>query len=235
MFAIDTGASASGSKGPWVSFKPKGSAKHGFGYKTWTMREKTDTGSQITKFDAMEQHGVVLDIYALNGELCGSLKLGWCKSDGQTGTAPERRWWQTPLRAEPRPDESKTAQGGFVWRNSMSVRVAVSQTTAVTWEDEGWGVYSGFSELVKMLNEQFAANIGKCPMVRCIGYAETGKGSGLTFVPQFEIVKWVERPAILKEDAPAIAADPAPAAAPAAQPTQAAQPAAAPVPEDAPF
>ncbi len=225
MFAIDTGADGGGSKGPWISFKPKGSAKHGLPYKSWTLRDKTDTGSTIEKFPAMETPGVVLDMYAKGGQLCGSLKLGFSKSDGTAGVAPERRWFQSPLRAEPRPDESKKATGGYVWSNALSVRCAIGGGKTATWEDDGWGVYKGFSALTKMLNAGFGANEGLCPMVRVIGYADEGSGQNSTSVPLFEIVKWVPRPACLAEDAPSIAAE---APAPAPQPVQAPAPAPAP-------
>lgn len=235
MFAIDTGADGGGSKGPWISFKPKGSAKHGLPYKAWALRSKDAAGNSIIeRFTAMENPGVVLDIYAKGGQLCGSLKLGWSKSDGETGKAPERRWWSSPLKSEQRPDESKTAQGGYVWRNALSLRAAVGGGAAATWEDEGWGCYKGFSNLVQQLNAGFAANEGLCPMVRCTGYADEGSGNSATSVPVFEVLKWVPRPACLSEDAPMIATDPAPA--PAAQPAPAPV-AAAPssVPTDAAF
>lgn len=239
MFAIDTGATGGGSKGPWISFKPKGSAKHGLPYKSWALRDKTDAGSTITQFTGMVSPGVVLDIYAKGGQLCGSLKLGWSKSDGETGKAPERRWWQSLLRPEPRPDESKTVGGGYTWRNSLSVRVAIGGGKAATWEDEGWGTYKGFSNLVAVINAGLAVNEGLCPLVRCIGYADSGSGANTTFIPQFEVIKWVPRPAALAEDAPQIAAaiddhipEPAPAPRPVAAPAPAVSRA---VPEDAAF
>lgn len=231
MFAIDTGADGGGSKGPWISFKPKGSAKHGLPYKSWTLRTKTETGSSIEKFAAMESPGIVLDMYAKGGQLCGSLKLGFSKSDGQAGVAPERRWFQSPLRSEPRPDESKKATGGYVWSNALSVRAAIGGGKVATWEDDGWGVYKGFSALTRLLNAEFAANEGLCPMVRVTGYADEGSGQNSTSVPLFEVVKWVPRPDCLKEDAPVISADPAPAAPPAYTPP----PAAAAVPADVAF
>lgn len=234
MFAIDTGADGGGSKGPWISFKPKGSAKHALPYKAWAMRTKTEAGSEIERFTGIENPGVVLDIYAKGGELCGSLKLGWSKSDGEVNKAPERRWWASVLRAEQRPDESKTAQGGYVWRNALSVRCAIGGGKAATWEDEGWGGYKGFSALIKQINAGFEANEGLCPMVRCTGYVDEGSGNSATSVPLFEIVQWVPRPDCLKEDAPMIAAASQPQAAP--QPAPAATPApAAAVPADAAF
>jgi len=229
MFAIDTGADSGGSRGPWISFKPKGSAKHGLPYKSWTMREKTEQGSTITAFAGM-QNGVILDMYAKGGELCGTLKLGFSKSDGMAGIAPERKWFQSPLRPESRPDESKKAQGGYVWSNALSVRVAIGGGKTATWEDDGWGVYKGFTGLTKLLNPQFGANEGLCPMVRVVGYVDEGSGQNSTSVPQFEILKWVPRPDCLKEDAPVIATE--------AQPVQQAAPAVAPAsaaPADAEF
>ncbi len=215
--SIDTGADGGGSRGPWISFKPKGSAKHGLPYKSWTLRDKSDAGSTVTAFAGMTS-GVVLDVYAKGGQLCGSLKLGFSKSDGQTGVAPERRWFASPLRAEQRPDESKKAAGGFVWSNALSIRCAIGGGATATWEDDGWGVYKGFSALSKVISAGFAANEGLCPMVRCTGYADEGAGQTSTSVPLFEIIKWVPRPDCLKEDAPQITAtaDPTPAATPPA-------------------
>lgn len=233
MFIIDTGADSTGSKGPWINFKPKGSAKHGLPYKSWILRDKDESGATVTKFGGMENPGVILDIYALNGELCGSLKLGFSKSDGLAGVAPERRWFASPLRAEPRPSEERKAAGGYAWSNALSVRVAIGGGKVATWEDDGWGVYKGFSGLVKQLNQGFADNVGLCPLVRCTGYVEEGQGQNTTFVPQFTVVGWKPRPDCLKEDAPAIQADPAPAPV---QPAPA--PKAAPAPadlEDLPF
>jgi hypothetical protein len=217
MIAIDTGAGG-GSKGPWISFKPKGSAKHGLPYKSWALRTKTETDSKISKFEGIEKGGIVLDIYVKGAELCGSLKLGWAKSDGESGKAPERRWWPSVMRSEPRPDESKTAEGGFVWRNALSIRCAIGGGNTATWEDEGWGGYKGFSALVNVLNTELPKNEGLCPLVRCTGYLSEGSGNSSTFVPVLEVVKWVPRPECLKEDAPQIAQAAAPAPAPAPAP-----------------
>ncbi len=230
MFNIDTGADGGGSKGPWISFKPKGSAKHGLPYKSWTLRTKTDAGSAIERFAAMENPGVVLDVYAKGAELCGSLKLGWSKSDGTAGVAPERRWFASPLRAEPRPDESKKITGGYVWSNALSIRCAVGGGKTATWEDDGWGVYKGFNALAKAISAGLAANEGLCPMVRVTGYIDEGSGQNSTSVPQFTILKWVPRPDCLKEDAPVIAD--VPAAAPAPQYTPPPQ---ASIPQEAQF
>jgi hypothetical protein len=230
-FEIDTGSTDGGSRGPWISFKPKGSAKHGLPYKSWTLRTKTETGSTVARFPNMENPGVVLDMYAKGGQLCGTLKLGFSKSDGQTGVAPERRWFASPLKAEARPDETKKAQGGYAWANALSVRCAINKNEAYTWEDDGWGVYKGFADLVKLLNAGFAANEGLCPMVRVTSYIDSGSGQNTTSHPVFEVVKWVPRPECLQEAAPVIAAE-APAAP---QPAPVAPPPPADVPADIAF
>lgn len=221
MITFDTGADG-GSKGPWISYKPKGSAKHGLPYKSWILRGE-DESNKPTPFPGMENPGVVLDIYAKGGELCGSLKLGHSKSDGIAGVPPDRRWWASPTRQEPRPDESKKAQGGFVWSNALSVRAAIGGGKTATWEDDGWGVYKGFSDLSKLISTGMETNEGLCPMVRVTGYVESGSGQNTTFIPHFEIVKWVPRPECLKVDAPKIAIEDAdaPAPKPATQPTPA--------------
>jgi hypothetical protein len=220
MFAIDTGATEGGAKGPWISFTPKGSATHGIRPESWKLRRKSDGGGSSTvEFDRMSGEGIILDIFASGGQLCGSLKLGHMKSGKPM---PERRWWPSALHSQPRPDESKS-EGVFVWRNALSVRVAIGGGETATWEDEGWGVYLGFSNMIQnLINPDFAANIGKCPHVRCIGYVKQGSGQKSTSIPQFEIVAWVDRPAALMEDAPQIASAPqpsAPVAAPAPRPS----------------
>jgi hypothetical protein len=221
MFAIDTGATEGGAKGPWISFTAKGSAAHGIRPESWKLRRKSEGGGSSTvAFDRMSGEGIILDIFASGGQLCGSLKLGHMKS-GET--MPERRWWPSALHSQPRPDESKSEGGGFAWRNALSVRVAIGGGETATWEDEGWGVYLGFSNMIQnLINPGFAANIGKCPHVRCIGYVKQGSGQKSTSIPQFEIVAWVDRPGALMEDAPQIASAPqpsAPVAAPAPRPS----------------
>ena len=220
MFAIDTGATEGGAKGPWISFTPKGSATHGIRPESWKLRHKSEGGGSSTvEFDRMSGEGIILDIFASGGQLCGSLKLGHMKSGKPM---PERRWWPSALHSQPRPDESKS-EGVFDWRNALSVRVAIGGGETATWEDEGWGVYLGFSNMIQnLINPGFAANIGKCPHVRCIGYVKQGSGQKSTSIPQFEIVAWVDRPAALMEDAPQIASAPqpsAPVAAPAPRPS----------------
>ena len=114
---------------------------------------------------------------------------------------------------------------GFAWRNALSVRVAISGAEAATWEDTGWGVYLGFSNMIRdLVNPGFADNVGKCPHVRCTGYAPQGSGQKATSIPQFELLGWRDRPACLAEDTPQIvpAAEPAPIApAPEPQPVAA--------------
>lgn len=202
MFKIDTGAGSTGSKGPWLQFKPKGSSKYGFPWKSWVLREKKGEETVYSLFQGMT-NGIVLDIYTDGSQLLGSLKLGFSLFENDKS---DRRYWASALRPEPRPDESKNAQGGYNWRNALSVRCAIGGGLAATWEDEGWGIYKAFDDLVKIMNSQFADNIGKCPLVRVTGYVDD---ASKTSSPVFEVVKWVPRPDCLKEEAPQIATAPA--------------------------
>ena len=186
----------------------------GFAPKSWVLRGKDENDTKFEHVVEAFAKGCVLDL--------DTLQLGWMK-DGATGQAPEKKWNPHFSQATPRPDESKSEGGGFAWRNALSVRVAIGGGETATWEDEGWGVYLGFSNMIQnLINPGFAANIGKCPHVRCIGYVKQGSGQKSTSIPQFEIVAWVDRPAALMEDAPQIASAPqpsAPVAAPAPRPS----------------
>lgn len=76
------------------------------------------------------------------------------------------------------------------------------------------------------------ANLGKLPVVKCVGVTPVTNKHGTNYRPQLEIVKWVDRPAALgtAPAASAPAAPPPPAAAPAQHvPPPAAAPAPAPV------
>jgi len=152
------------------------------------------------------------------------------------GSAPDRAMWASPLKSEPRPDESKNAGGGFAWQNAMSFRVAIGGGRDAQLDVNGWGGYKGMTAMIGLLNSGFAANIGKCPVIQYTGFRVEGTGSKRLHVPEWTIAKWVDRPACLTPDAPQIAPEPAqaatPAPQPAPQPTAAAQ---ASVPADASF
>lgn len=69
-----------------------------------------------------------------------------------------------------------------------------------------------------------ASNPGKLPVVKCVGVHPVTNKHGTNYKPQFEIVKWVDRPAELEgAPAPAAAAPAAKSAPPAHTPPPAAK------------
>lgn len=206
MFATNQ---TEGSKGPWMTWSSNGSAAKSFQPKTWIIRGKDENDQKFENmFDGFAQP-CVFDL--------DTLKLGWEK-DGAAGQAPERVYSSHYSVAMPRPDESKKSNGAYAWSNALCVRIATSQTQAVTWEQGSFGAYQGFTKLAKLIEQQWAEHSqnGKLlPVVQQTGVEERALSSGTANIPILSIVKWVERPAVLKDDAPSIAAAP-PAPAPAA-------------------
>lgn len=210
MFATNQ---TEGSQGPWMTWSSNGSAAKGFPPKSWVMRGKDANDNKFEQVFEGFANPCVFDL--------DSLKLGWEK-DGAQGQAPERRYSNHYSQALPRPDESKKQNGAFTWSNCLQVRVATSQTQAVTWEQGSFGAYQAFVKLSKLIEAQWSGqsqNGALLPVVQMTGIEERSLTSGSTSIPILEIVKWVPRPDVLKDDAPQIAAQPAQAAttAPAAQ------------------
>lgn len=232
MFATNK---TEGTLGPWITWTSNGSAVKGFAAASWVLRHKPEGADQVIQ-EQIEafQTGAVFDL--------DSLKLGWEK-DGATGQAPERRYSSHYSVPMPRPDESKKPSGAYAWSNALQVRIALTQDQAVTWEQGSFGAYEAASRLFKLIEQQFPGD-NTLPVIRQTGVEEMSLKSGTTRFPIFTIDKWVPRPAILKDDAPAIATNQAAAQpaqqtqqqetqpAPAAQAAQASQ---APAPEGAHF
>lgn len=195
MFAIDTSAAAGGESGPFLSFSPRGSVQYHLPQNAWYVREKDQAGNWQRRLEqTIETQGVLLDVFATpQGEFGGSLKIGHVKDGGQ-GQAPIRQWWASPLVAQPRPDDARKPDGGFVWSNAVSVKVALGQGVTAILELDGWGGFKGLMDLFNALNPQFAANLGKVPLIRCTGYQAQGQGNQATTIPQFEVAAWYDRP-----------------------------------------
>lgn len=232
MFATN---STEGSKGPWMTWTSNGSAAKGFAPKSWVTRGTDDAGNKFEQvFDGFATP-CVFDTE--------SLKLGWEK-DGAAGQAPERRYSSHYSQPMQRPDESKKPSGAFAWSNCLQVRVATSQTQAMTWEQGSFGAYEAFVRLSKQIEAQWqehSQNGALLPVVQMTDVEARTLKSGSTNIPILTIVKWVPRPDVLKDDAPAIATNAAPAqqaAAPAPQtpaPAPAQAPAQAGIPAEAGF
>lgn len=229
MFATNK---TEGSRGPWMTWTSNGSAAKGFPPKSWIIRGKDENDNKFEQvFDGFNAP-CVFDL--------DSLKLGWEK-DGAKGEAPERRYSSHYSIAMERPDDSRKATGQFAWSNALQVRVATSKTQAVTWEQGSYGAYEAFSRLAKQIEQQWPThsnNGALLPVVQQTDCDTQALKSGTSNTPVLTIIKWVPRPAVLMDDAPSIATQPAapaqqPAAVAAPVPTPA--PVAASVPDDASF
>lgn len=199
MFAIDTG-NEGGSRGPWMSWTSNGSAMKGFAPKSWVLRGKDENDEKFEKVVSAFATGCVMDL--------DTLQLGWMK-DGATGQAPEKRWNPSIAQATPRPDESKKQNGmGFAWSNALSVRCAVGDGVAATWEQAAFGAYDAFSKLSKQIAAEWSEkseNGRLLPLVKQTGVEVAQMKSGTSNKPILAVVQWVERPACLRDDAPVIA------------------------------
>lgn len=205
MFATNQ---TEGSQGPWMTWTANGSAMKQFPPKSWVMRGK-DANDE--KFETVIEGFANPCVFDLD-----SLKLGWEK-DGAQGQAPDRRYSSHYSVAMPRPDESKKPTGAFSWSNCLQVRVAISQTDAVTWEQGSFGAYQAFTKLARLIEAQHPGD-NTLPVVQMTGVEDRALSNGSTAIPILEIIKWVPRPDALKADAPAIATAQAQPAAPAPAP-----------------
>ena len=215
MFAIDTG-NTGGSKGPWMSWTSNGSAMKGFPPKSWVLRGKDEQDNKFEKVVPAFVNGCVMDL--------DSLQLGWMK-DGATGQAPEKRWNPSIAQATPAPDDSQKPNGKPAWSQALSVRCAIGGGEAATWEQASFGAYDAFSKLsIQIAAEwpQHSQNGKLLPLVKQVDVHTVNLKSGSSNQPVLQVIKWVERPDCLKDDAPVIATatpapEPTPTPAPAAQ------------------
>lgn len=202
MFAIDTGNDG-GSLGPWMNWTSNGSAMKGFPPKSWVLRGKDDNDEKFEKVIPAFENGCVMDL--------DSLQLGWMK-DGAQRQAPEKRWNPSVSQATPRPDESKKPSGGYAWSAALSIRCAIGNGDAATWEQASFGAYDAFSKLAKQIEAEWQAksnNGALLPLVKQTGVESQQLKSGTSNKPVLTIVEWVPRPDCLKVDAPAITTQPA--------------------------
>jgi hypothetical protein len=70
----------------------------------------------------------------------------------------------------------------------------------VEYSANGAGANIGLEELWKKVQAQAGANVGKLPVVEYKGSRPEKVGKGTTRVPEFDVVKWVARPAALSDD-----------------------------------
>lgn len=199
-FTIDTGDTG-GSKGPWLNWTSNGSAGKGFAPKTWYLRE--GSGDNVNEYNvAAFEAGCIMDL--------DTLQLGWMK-DGGKGQAPIKQWNPSISQATQRPDESKGLNGKPAWSAALSVRCAIGDGQAATWEQAAFGAYDAFSKLAKQIAAEWgdkSENGRLLPLVKQTSVESQTLTSGSTNKPVLTVVQWVERPDCLKADAPTIATQP---------------------------
>ena len=231
MFTIDTGETG-GSQGPWLNWTSNGSMQKQLQAKSWALRGKDENDEKFEHNVPAFETGCVLDL--------DTLQLGWMKDGGQ-GQAPIKQWNAHFSQATQRPDDSKKISGAYAWSAALSIRCAIGEGRAATWEQASFGAYDAFSKLSKQISAEWAekSQNGKLlPLVKQTGVETQQLKSGASNKPILSVVQWVERPDCLKADAPQIATA---AVAPEAQTqaaVQAAQANAAPassVPSDSAF
>jgi len=197
-FSIDTG-NEGGSMGPWMSWTSNGSAAKGFAPKSWVLRGKDENDEKFERVVEAFATGCVMDL--------DTLQLGWMR-DGATGQAPEKKWNPSISQSMPRPDESKKSTGSYAWSAALSIRCAIGDGQAATWEQASYGSYDAFSKLSKQIEAEWAAkseNGRLLPLVKQTDVISQSLKSGTSNKPVLVVVDWVERPDCLKADAPKIA------------------------------
>ena len=187
MFDIDTGSNSNGgSEGPFVAWASRESLDGEIPGRTFSIRDAD--GKRV--FSAFEK-GVVLDVY--------NMKTGWCYSPGQKGTAPDWKWNASLAKFEPQPASHSDEHR---WQKGFSIPLAFGKEDRAVWEQAQAGAFQGFTQLVGLLKEA-KPDGKKLPVVKLKGTTKIESKRGITHAPEFEILKWVDRPAALAAAAPA--------------------------------
>jgi hypothetical protein len=201
MFEIDLGLTGSDIN-EFLSWSARGTQDGAVRARSFYLRE----GAAKVEFEQAQTKGFVLDL--------DSLKTGWQKSEGIQGVAPEWKWNASVNQMMAKPGDD--------WKKGISVKVAVNKDKAVVWEQAGAAVWQVLTDLAAKLKDRPE---GKLPHIKMTGSKDIKFTKGSTAYPEFEIVKWVDKPDCLKQGVAAgIALDETP---PAAK-----QPAPAPVMDD---
>lgn len=188
MLDFDTGSS--GSEGPWISWSARGTQDGAIPPQSFYLR----TTDGKLKFDGFTS-GVILDVEGM--------KTGWQRSEGIAGQAPDWRWNASVSRFEASPGED--------YKKGFQIKCAIGSGLTATWEQAGAAAWNGFCGLVPALQSKPAGDV--LPLVRITGTKAQKFARGSTVEPVLEVVKWVPRPACLKDGVAAGIAT-APAAAP---------------------
>jgi len=117
-----------------------------------------------------------------------NIKAGWGKV--QAGASPEYLWREDLLKPDPKPsDEHKASRSVDLYFNDEHLKGVYSWTT------NGWGPVTGINEVYEKVTNHPEKKDGLLPVIKYTGSEEKKFSVGSSRIPQFEIIKWVERPA----------------------------------------
>jgi len=141
-----------------------------------------------------------------------TIKSGWGKI--MTGMPPEWQFDESIGQHAKIPSDEKDAKGKLLWKRGFLVELWTKATGKVQWSSTGVGAYKGFDELLDIIWDQKASNVGKVPVVEYTGSEHLKAGQGDTRKPLFKLIKWVDRASIAWDAEAAEAPAPKPAPKP---------------------
>jgi len=113
-----------------------------------------------------------------------SLKTGWGLI--QEGEAPSWVWDETLGVRGPKPDGD--------YKRGFSVMVYIKDIGWREWSSNGAGVNRGLGAIWKTIHAQMSDNQGKAAALKYAGSTADTSGKGATRIPNFELVKWMDKP-----------------------------------------
>ena len=157
----------------------------------WVM--STENGPEIVEFKQ-----AIFDVE--------NLRTGWAAMAPEA--VPEFEWDPSIEKAAPRP----TTAGE--WKRAFEVKVYAKNSLGgvKVWSSNSTGACMGIDALHDQYVEAANDNGDQVPVVEYTGPKHAKIGKGNTSIPQFKIVKWVDRPDALKGNGVAATATAAPPA-----------------------
>jgi hypothetical protein len=179
----------------WDEFDSGGSGNAG-PFLTWTARGTQDGVIPAQSFYLRDREGEKLDVTdkAKAGMVIdiANMATGWQESGGTQGVAPQWKYNQTITHFAPSPGED--------WKRGFKVPIAFGPDEGGLWNQAGAGAWQAMVNII----HQIKATGDQSPKLPCVkmGLVHTlHLGKGTTNWPELVIVKWVDRPAALEEQA----------------------------------
>ena len=117
-----------------------------------------------------------------------NIKQGWGKV--QAGVSPEYKWREDISIPDTKPGD------GFKPARSVDLYFRDEHLQGVySWTTNGWGPVTGINIIYEKIINHPEKKEGMLPVIKFTGTEEKKFSVGSTKVPQFEIIKWAERPA----------------------------------------